>query len=113
VGAEVNAIIEHRSAEGKRAGAKSLKQKGVTGPKHEELGPVSASQATSESDPGKHPRRKRHGAGRAAAARDEPAWRKVLGRQRGGHPRLDWLSIAALGAGALLGRKKGASATRH
>jgi membrane protein len=120
IGAEANAIIEHRSPEGKQAGAKSMEQTGVTGPKHEELGPVSASQATSEDDAnparGDGARKRRGAATRRKRASDgapEPAWRKVLGRQRGGHPRLDWLSIAALGAGALLRRRKRASATRH
>ncbi|HET7753453.1 MAG TPA: YihY/virulence factor BrkB family protein [Anaeromyxobacteraceae bacterium] len=116
LGAEANAIIEHRSPEGKVAGAKSMKQKGVSGPKHEELGPVSASQATSEGDVGKAGparggRRPRRSARDGRPQRPEPAWRKVLGRQRGGHPRMDWLSIAALGAGALIGRNK--HTTRH
>jgi hypothetical protein len=121
VGAETNAIIEHRSPEGKRAGAKSMEDQGVTGPKHEELGPVSASQATSEDDAnpaeGDGRRRPRRSAAprrkRAHDGAPDPTWRKVLGRQRGGHPRIDWLSVAALGAGALLRRRKGASATRH
>ena len=118
IGAEVNAIIEHRSPEGKRAGAKSLKQKGTSGAKHEEVGPVTSSQAALDEDDhpgwGNAPRARRgRGNGGDDEARVEPAWRKVLGRQRGGHPRLDWMSIAALGAGAILRRHKGASATRH
>jgi len=35
LGAEINAIIEHKSPEGKRAGAKSLKETGVDDTKHE------------------------------------------------------------------------------
>jgi membrane protein len=40
VGAEVNAIIEHRPAEGKRAGAKSVADRGATGAKTQEQRPV-------------------------------------------------------------------------
>jgi membrane protein len=39
-GAEVNAVIEHKSSEGKRAGAKSMADKGSTGTKTEEMQPV-------------------------------------------------------------------------
>jgi membrane protein len=45
VGAEANAIIEHRSAEGKRAGAKSLADAGPSGTKTQELGPPDPSEA--------------------------------------------------------------------
>lgn len=38
-GAEVNAVIEHKSEEGKRAGAKSMADTGRSGTKTEELGP--------------------------------------------------------------------------
>jgi membrane protein len=37
LGAEVNAVIEHKSAEGKRAGAKRLSDAGVSGTKTEEV----------------------------------------------------------------------------
>jgi len=39
LGAEVNAVIEHKSEEGKRAGAKSLADRGRTGTKTEEVQP--------------------------------------------------------------------------
>lgn len=38
LGAEINAVIEHKSPEGKRAGAKRLEDAGETGTKTEELG---------------------------------------------------------------------------
>ncbi len=40
LGAEVNAVIEHKSPEGKRVGAKSLADRGATGTKTEEEKPV-------------------------------------------------------------------------
>ena len=40
VGAEANAVIEHRSAEGKRVGAKSMADRGATGTKTEEERPA-------------------------------------------------------------------------
>jgi membrane protein len=39
LGAEVNAVIEHKSEEGKRVGAKLMADRGRTGTKTEELGP--------------------------------------------------------------------------
>jgi membrane protein len=39
-GAEINAVIEHKSEDGKRAGAKRLADSGATGTKTEELRPV-------------------------------------------------------------------------
>ena len=39
VGAEVNAVVEHKSEEGKRVGAKSLSDSGATGTKTEERRP--------------------------------------------------------------------------
>ncbi len=40
LGAEANAVIEHKSPEGKRVGAKSLAEKGATGTKTEEMEPL-------------------------------------------------------------------------
>jgi membrane protein len=97
LGAEANAILEHRSIEGKRAGAKSLADRGPSGTKHEELGPVSAWQTARERDERPAPR-SAGGDGRERPARPRP---HPLPRARG-HRRVDPVSLAGLVAGAVL-----------
>jgi membrane protein len=58
LGAEMNAIIEHRSEDGKRAGAKRLEDRGATGTKTQEQQPIEPASAF----------RRGFAAGRAAAA---------------------------------------------
>jgi membrane protein len=111
VGAESNAIIEHRSHEGKRVGAKSLADHGSTGTKHEELGPTAAGQGARE---GQERPRRRGATGRAAssAARNGagrpflPAFLRAA-HGGGGHRRFDAASLAGLLAGAFLLRRLG------
>ena len=102
VGAEANAILEHRSVEGKRAGAKALADDGPSGAKHEVLPPTDPRQATEE---GKEvPVR---AAGRMPlvqrAAPGGGRWRWSNGE---GHRRLDVLSLGGLVVGAVLLKRR-------
>jgi membrane protein len=97
LGAEANAIIEHHSYEGKRAGAKSLADSGPSDSKRKELGPTSPRQATEDEEEGRgrgDEHRSRRGAGRGAPARSRGADRQP--------PRFSLASIAGLFAAAMV-----------
>jgi membrane protein len=103
VGAESNAIIEHRSHEGKRAGEKSLAEHGSTGTKHEELAPTTPGQGAREGQ--ERPTRR---TGRwDGAARPPPLGPRVghAARRGGKHRGFDVAWVAGLVAGALLLRR--------
>jgi membrane protein len=124
LGAESNALIEHRSQEGKRAGAKSLADRGPSGAKHEELGPTDARQATSEgqatpknakgwdfvrtkSRPLPKPEKRAAYPSNLHRAPKVPGGRPALfPRREGGHPRFDLASIAAFAAGYFLMKRR-------
>jgi hypothetical protein len=131
LGAESNALIEHRSQEGKRAGAKSLADSGPSGAKHEVLGPTDARQATSEgqatpraarnapanakgwefvktkSRPLPKPERRAAYPSNLHRAPKVPGGRPaLLPRREGGHPRFDLASIAAFAAGYFLMKRR-------
>jgi membrane protein len=94
LGAEINSVIEHKSPDGKAAGAKSMAEKGVTGTKSEveekggELpGPKPLTAASKAAARG-HGRPRPRGEGVAAALR-----RSLVG--------------VAVGAAYLFGRRRG------
>jgi membrane protein len=101
LGAEANAIVEHHSLEGKRAGAKSLADSGPSDSKREEVGPTSPRQATEEGKEGGRGR----GADRRRPRADRPRPAHARGREAQQPPRFSLASIAGLFAAAAVLRR--------
>jgi membrane protein len=106
VGAETNAIVEHHSMEGKRAGAKSLAESGPSESKRKEVPATSPQQGTEEGEEVAlaRDRARRADRGRRARAGASPAHARGRNAQPE-PPRFGLASIAGLfAAGVVLNR---------